>query len=204
MTARLKSLSKAKKIILGTGAFILLMSIISPGTEPPKKEDLASQNTNTSAQVKGDSTETTNRDEPKQPVIETKLVEQTLAIPYTSVTRNDSSLPKGQKSTAPGINGEKVITFKVTYTDGKETAREVASEKVTKQPTNEVVTIGTKVAEQPRTDCNPNYAGCVPNASDVDCADGSGNGPAFVRGPIKVTGSDVYKLDRDHDGLACE
>ncbi|GGH90316.1 hypothetical protein ACFFGR_12865 [Arthrobacter liuii] len=52
--------------------------------------------------------------------------------------------------------------------------------------------------------CDPNYSGCVPIASDVDCAGGSGNGPAYVRGPIQVTGRDIYGLDSDHDGIACE
>lgn len=52
--------------------------------------------------------------------------------------------------------------------------------------------------------CDPNYSGCVPIASDVDCAGGSGNGPAYVNGPIGVTGSDVYRLDSDGDGIACE
>ncbi len=53
--------------------------------------------------------------------------------------------------------------------------------------------------------CDPNYSGaCVPIASDVDCAGGSGNGPAYVRGPVRVVGSDIYGLDRDGDGLGCE
>ena len=57
---------------------------------------------------------------------------------------------------------------------------------------------------QPPSDCNPNYSGCVPNASDVDCAGGSGNGPAYVRGPVTVIGADPYGLDRDGDGIGCE
>lgn len=53
--------------------------------------------------------------------------------------------------------------------------------------------------------CHPNYSGaCVPIASDVDCAGGSGNGPAYVRGPVQVIGRDVYRLDRDKDGIGCE
>jgi hypothetical protein len=52
--------------------------------------------------------------------------------------------------------------------------------------------------------CNSNYSGCVPNASDVDCAGGRGNGPEYVRGPIRVIGNDIYGLDRDGDGIACE
>ncbi|MCO1656904.1 hypothetical protein [Pseudonocardia humida] len=53
--------------------------------------------------------------------------------------------------------------------------------------------------------CNDNYDPCVPDdPKDVDCEGGSGNGPSYVAGPVRVTGSDVYDLDRDADGLACE
>lgn len=52
--------------------------------------------------------------------------------------------------------------------------------------------------------CNPNYTPCVPDASDVDCAGGSGNGPAYVTGPVQVIGVDVYDLDSDGDGVGCE
>jgi resuscitation-promoting factor RpfB len=55
------------------------------------------------------------------------------------------------------------------------------------------------------SDCDPNYAGgCVPIASDVDCAGGNGNGPAYVHGTVQVVGKDIYGLDADHDGLGCE
>ncbi|MFV2052228.1 hypothetical protein [Aliiroseovarius sp. YM-037] len=53
--------------------------------------------------------------------------------------------------------------------------------------------------------CDPNYTGaCVPIASDVDCANGSGNGPAYVVGPVYVVGTDIYGLDRDKDGIGCD
>jgi hypothetical protein len=52
--------------------------------------------------------------------------------------------------------------------------------------------------------CDSNYDPCVPVASDVDCAGGSGNGPAYVRGPVRVIGVDVYGVDRDGDGIGCE
>ena len=54
-------------------------------------------------------------------------------------------------------------------------------------------------------ECDSNYAGaCVPIASDVDCAGGSGNGPAYVSGPVTVVGDDIYDLDRDGNGTGCE
>ena len=54
--------------------------------------------------------------------------------------------------------------------------------------------------------CHPSYEGaCVPaGVSDVDCAGGSGNGPYYVAGPVRVVGPDPYGLDRDGDGRACE
>ena len=61
------------------------------------------------------------------------------------------------------------------------------------------------VPQAPKTSCDSNYSGaCVPVARDVDCAGGSGNGPAYVSGPVTVVGDDIYGLDRDGDGTACD
>lgn len=65
----------------------------------------------------------------------------------------------------------------------------------------------TKAAKKRKKQkCDPNYRGrCLkPNVSDYDCAGGSGNGPYYVAGPIRVVGSDHYRLDADGDGVACE
>ena len=52
--------------------------------------------------------------------------------------------------------------------------------------------------------CDSNYSGqCVPVTSDVDCAGGSGDGPAYLTGTVTVIGSDHYGLDRNHDGIGC-
>jgi hypothetical protein len=52
--------------------------------------------------------------------------------------------------------------------------------------------------------CTEGYDPCIPPGPDVDCAGGSGDGPRYVEGPVRVTGSDPYKLDRDGDGIGCE
>jgi endonuclease YncB( thermonuclease family) len=53
--------------------------------------------------------------------------------------------------------------------------------------------------------CHPSYKGaCLdPNASDYDCAGGSGNGPEYT-GPVRVVGYDQFGLDADGDGYGCE
>jgi resuscitation-promoting factor RpfB len=53
------------------------------------------------------------------------------------------------------------------------------------------------------SNCTPGYSPCLPPAYDYDCRGGSGNGPKYT-GPVRVTGSDPYDLDRDGDGKACE
>ncbi len=81
--------------------------------------------------------------------------------------------------------------------------------KVTATPTT-LATVAretTTTAPAPSAGCHSSYAGaCVPTGfSDVDCAGGSGNGPGYVSTKnFQVVGRDVYRLDSDGDGIACE
>ena len=47
--------------------------------------------------------------------------------------------------------------------------------------------------------CQSGYSPCLPRVSDLNCSDI----PAAKR-PVRVTGSDPYRLDGDGDGIACE
>lgn len=138
------------------------------------------------------------------------------AVPHAFARVEDANYDAGFEGvTVAGAAGEKIVTYKITTRDGVEVSREVISEVVTLAPVDEVTTVGTRepapvveapVAESPDAGgCDSNYTGaCVPIASDVDCAGGSGNGPAYVEGPVQVVGSDIYDLDRDGDGIACD
>jgi flagellar hook assembly protein FlgD len=59
-----------------------------------------------------------------------------------------------------------------------------------------------------RANCTPGYSPCIPyrSGADYDCGGGSGNGPYYAdNGPYTVTpGEDIYGLDGDGDGVACE
>jgi len=84
------------------------------------------------------------------PVTTYKDVVETEAIPYAKESINDSSRASGTSAvTTAGADGVKTKTFKVTYVDGVETARELASEVVTTPAVNEVTSVGTYVAPAP-------------------------------------------------------
>jgi resuscitation-promoting factor RpfB len=140
------------------------------------------------------------------PTITKKTITETHKIPFTKKTTKDSSLAKGAREVrTKGVAGVRTLTYKVTLTDGVETSRKLLRTETTKKPVAQLIAIGTKQELQAEPSCDPNYGGaCVPIASDVDCAGGSGNGPAYVQGPVTVISSDIYDLDRDGDGIACD
>jgi len=78
------------------------------------------------------------------------------------------------------------------------------------KPETRAVEAAPKPAPEPEVagespGCDSNYDGCVPIAGDVDCEGGNGDGPAYVAGPVRVIGSDIYGLDRGGEpGVGCE
>ena len=85
--------------------------------------------------------------------------------------------------------------------------RSTAAAPVTAAPTTRATVALTPTIAAPSSACHESYSGaCVPTGfSDVDCAGGSGNGPGYVSGKnFRVVGADVYGLDSDDDGIACE
>jgi hypothetical protein len=147
------------------------------------------------------------------PVVVTREQTMTSSIPFAATTVDDPTLAAGTTAiTVIGVPGVRTTVWAITYTDGDESERVKVSEEVTTAPVDQVTAVGSYVAPPPpppaapaAPSCDPNYSGqCVPIASDVDCAGGSGNGPAYTYGPVAVVGSDIYDLDRDGDGIACD
>lgn len=136
------------------------------------------------------------------PTVEKRTVTETQSIPYPTRRVDDPSLAKGStRIRVRGVAGVKTLTYEVTLANGVQTSKKLVRTQTTKRPVTQVVAVGTKHVQE----CDPNYSGaCVPIASDVDCAGGGGDGPAYVQGPVKVIGTDIYGLDRDGDGIGCE
>lgn len=132
--------------------------------------------------------------------VTTKRVTETARIPFPVQTVDDPSLPEGQQTVrVRGATGVKRLTYEVTYVDGKPAGKRLLTSVTTKPPLTQVVAVGTSTTAE----CDPNYGGCVPVAEDVDCA-GRGDGPAWFAGQVKVTGADVYRLDRNGNGITCD
>lgn len=102
-----------------------------------------------------------------------KLVE-TESIAYETETEYSDDMYEGETSVRQdGADGEKSLTYEVTYIDGKESSRKLVSEKVTKEPVNEIIVQGTKSQQtEPAGDSGKTV---VSKQKNYDC-DGSGHG----------------------------
>lgn len=107
--------------------------------------------------------------------VNVKKVTETEPIAYETKTEYSDSMYEGESSVSQeGSDGEKELTYDVTYVDGRESSRKLVSEKVTKEPVNEVITRGTKqrVADSQETGSGRTV---VSKQKNYDC-DGSGHG----------------------------
>lgn len=145
-----------------------------------------------------------------QPARDGRVVRTTVRkrerIPQPTRTRKTTAMRTGVSRVArPGRPGLRLRVYRITKQGGVVTQRKVLSGKVLRRPVPRLLLVGA--ADHPsvpqNAPCDHNYAGCVPFASDIDCAGKGGDGPGYLRHPVRVTGIDVYDLDRDHNGVAC-
>jgi hypothetical protein len=196
--------------VLLCGALATIGAIAGPAPESTSARDAAAVDSPTSQATDSPSSAPTTQASSvapsptlaASPTIEKRTVVEKQAIPFATKRVSDPKLPKGTtRVTTRGVAGIKTLTYEVAFTDGVQTGKKLLRQQVTKQPVTQIIAVGTKVTQQ----CDPNYSGaCVPIASDVDCAGGSGDGPAYVQGPVRVIGRDIYDLDRDGDGIGCD
>ena len=115
--------------------------------------------------------------------VEYKTEEKTEKIEYKTVDEYSDSMAEGQEEvTQEGKDGEKTVTYKVKYVDGKEAGREKTAEKVTKEAVDKVVTHGSKSEapqqqeqQQPQQQEQPAGKTIISKENFPDC-DGSGHG----------------------------
>lgn len=212
--ARIRSRKSALLVVASAAVLMMASAGAIVATAPAPSEQAASFAASTRERPAGVSTSVPAPSPTRTPVSTTRDEALTEAVPFEKTTTQDGTLAQGQtRVVTNGVPGVRTKTYRVTSVDGKETGRELVSDVVTTAAVAEVTAVGTYVAPAPAPaapaapaagQCDSNYAdGCVPIASDVDCAGGDGDGPAYFDGVARVVGRDVYKLDGNHDGLTC-
>ena len=80
--------------------------------------------------------------------VEVKTVTETEAVAYATHTSTDDTMELGDyRIEVQGQNGEKEVTYEITYVNGEEVSRKELSSKVTKNAVDEVKVTGTKRAD---------------------------------------------------------
>ena len=77
--------------------------------------------------------------------VEEKLTSQNVPMEFTNEVKKIESLAKGLVNVVKkGQSGEKEVTIKTVYEDGKEVSKQIVSEKVIKEPVNGLIEEGVK------------------------------------------------------------
>ena len=83
--------------------------------------------------------------EEKKEEIVTKTTTETEIIPFRTIVEYDDTLEFGKEVVVQeGENGEKEVTYKLTYMNGKLTNKKEESYVVTKMPTDKIIKVGMK------------------------------------------------------------
>ena len=112
--------------------------------------------------------------------VDVKEETKTETVKFSTEKKYSSSMNAGtSKVSQQGVNGQKQVTYKNTYVDGKLTKSEVVSEKTIKAPVNKIVVYGTKqtTTAAPKTTTPKTTSGkTVISKERVEDCDGSGHG----------------------------
>lgn len=186
------------------GIAILLFLIMSIVTTLTKSSSLFSASEDThQIPLKSLDAETTHSEPIKGAATEVTTETATEEVPFdTKQVTSDEYSSGTRQILTEGRNGQRIVTYDVTISNGVEVSRVEIESKIIEEPVTEVVALGTRAQTTIRpvaaqNSCDPNYVPCVPvSSSDLDCSD--------IGETVQVIGSDPHRLDGDHDGVACE
>jgi uncharacterized protein YabE (DUF348 family) len=110
---------------------------------------------------------------------------------------NDDTMAKGTTQVMdPGAPGEKIVTYRITLKDGKETSRQALGEKVTKEAKPKIVKVGTKKPDNPVIsdgDVWDRLAGCESGGNwAINTGNGYYGGVQFDAGTWRSNGGTAY------------
>jgi hypothetical protein len=157
---------------------------------------------------------------PAQPQVTQQTVAETRPIPFPTRLVRDPSMPRGTKRVqTEGVAGVETLRYLVTYTGGRETARQLIGSTVTKAPQQRVIAFGSQgmpgdpSGSRPgggpggpgrHRGCGPGLRGCLPLARSAcppkDEVEESGE--VQLSGSVDVMDQDLSMIDPEAlDGL---
>ena len=139
-------------------------------------------------------------EEAKKPVVKQETKKEVIA--FETNEQDDGSIAKGEKRTATeGADGERTITYDVTYKEGVEISRKEIKTEVTKEPVTKIVKNGTYVAPAtpPVVQAAPRSQSSSAYYANCSAARAAGAAPVYAGQP-----GYGRHLDRDGDGVGCE
>nr|BFE67894.1 hypothetical protein GCM10020092_011950 [Actinoplanes digitatis] len=116
-------------------------------------------------------------------MVHVERVSESEAIPFRTRLIRDPSMPPGSwRIQTPGIPGERVLHYEVTFTGSRETGRWLIDSNVTREPQHRVVAFGNRRVTGPfgggrdgRRECQLRLGPCIGLARGTACVDGSGD-----------------------------
>lgn len=162
-----------KQLSIGFSVFAVVLFVLIGITAPKQPPTSLQQQQTKLASKSAVQTKSVSQkpatDVKAEPTITTKQETETQPIPYTTTTRNDSSLAKGQtKVVQQGRNGVQTLTYSVTYSDSEQTSKALVSTTVTTAPTSKIVAVGTYIAPAPAVTTAPSTS-CYPLTNGGNC-----------------------------------
>jgi hypothetical protein len=125
------------------------------------------------------------------------IAEETVTsdIPFDTIEKEDNTLLWRKKAVKQkGETGTREKTYKVTYTNGKETNRALLGSQITKQPVSEIDVVGTKiVVGKTQTGAATWYV----NGDDMTCASLAFAHGKYLRVTNRSNGKSVIVLVND-------
>jgi hypothetical protein len=181
---KIKAWSRPKKAALGVAAFIVIVAVAASGNHNQTNLNATSVRNKSASQTQA------------KPTVVTKIETEVQAIPYGSTTVNNSSMTKGtSKVTSAGINGSQTLTYKVTYTNGKQANRQLVNTTITTQPVTQVTSIGTYVAPPPPPAPTCSNGSYVNSAGNTVCNPSSSSSGATAK-----CGDGTYSYSQSRSG----
>lgn len=129
-------------VFLGLGN---AMAATGKGVEQQREARAAAQQLQEKQEAEEAERERLRQIEVAKPKVETET--ELSVIDYETIEQEDGTIPRGEsRVSVKGVNGQRAITYEVTYVNDRETDRKEVSDEITKEPIARVVLVGTYVA----------------------------------------------------------